>query len=195
MVTRPGPGYAPGVAMPSLPISLLLLGVTVVGLVLAFRGVTLRTCPGGPRRAPGLLGGGLLAAGLGLGGLVFLHGPWEPGWGPMHGHGMRGMGPHHARPGVAASPARTLAPADLPDPGAPGARLLARHCGACHAVPDPALHTAAEWPAVLARMRTHMAAVGRPAPAGSEAAALAAYLAAHSVDAVDATPPPGPAAR
>jgi hypothetical protein len=57
-----------------------------------------------------------------------------------------------------------------------------RYCGACHALPRPALHAPAEWPAVVERMRGNMAALGRPEPAPSESEAIAAYLARHARD-------------
>lgn len=37
-------------------------------------------------------------------------------------------------------------------------------CSQCHALPDPAQHSAAEWPAVVERMKKHMAAMGRQVP-------------------------------
>jgi hypothetical protein len=55
--------------------SLILLAVLAAGLLLAFRGVTLRTCPTGPRPARGHLALGIALAVLGLAGLLLLHGP------------------------------------------------------------------------------------------------------------------------
>ena len=37
---------------------------------------------------------------------------------------------------------------------------LSHRCGVCHATPDPALHEAAEWPAVIARMSLTIDAAG-----------------------------------
>lgn len=171
-----------------MDLSLSLLVLTAAGLVLAFRGFVRAGCPGGPRRftgaSGGMLGLGLAAAGLGLGGLVFLHGPW----GGMHGPGMRhgmgpGMGPGMGMMrGAPAGPDTTLGAADLPEPRSPGARLFVRYCGACHALPRPGLHPPAEWPAVVDRMGRNMAALGRPEPAPGEARAIAAYLARHAAD-------------
>jgi hypothetical protein len=36
-------------------------------------------------------------------------------------------------------------------------RAFSIACSQCHALPDPGRHTAAEWPAVIERMKEHMA--------------------------------------
>jgi hypothetical protein len=45
-------------------------------------------------------------------------------------------------------------------------KMFAIACSQCHALPDPGRHSAAEWPAVVARMKRHMewtnVVVGRP---------------------------------
>jgi|GEM_PF-1705732 len=46
-------------------------------------------------------------------------------------------------------------PENLPEPESEGARLLVRHCGGCHNLPSPKLHTAEAWPLVLDRMLAH----------------------------------------
>jgi len=46
-------------------------------------------------------------------------------------------------------------PENLPEPESEGARLLVRHCGGCHNLPSPKLHTAEAWPYVLDRMVAH----------------------------------------
>ncbi|MDA8164089.1 MAG: hypothetical protein M0017_03510 [Desulfobacteraceae bacterium] len=37
-------------------------------------------------------------------------------------------------------------------------------CSQCHVLPDPGQHSAAEWPAVVERMKGYIAAEGRPLP-------------------------------
>lgn len=39
---------------------------------------------------------------------------------------------------------------------APGSALLARRCGGCHVVPEPAAMSTAAWQAALGRMRQRM---------------------------------------
>lgn len=41
-----------------------------------------------------------------------------------------------------------------------GYHRFVHRCGACHGAPDPAMHTAAEWPAVLDKMKTNMKDAG-----------------------------------
>ncbi|MHB8455759.1 MAG: hypothetical protein ACYDDO_13945 [Acidiferrobacterales bacterium] len=88
-----------------------------------------------------------------------------------------------------------LDPRLLPDPGAPGAHLLERYCTQCHNLPGPGMHTAAEWPAVVARMNGRMQMMsggmmgGRPtgivAPSGAELQTLTAYLQTHAQKPMD----------
>lgn len=47
---------------------------------------------------------------------------------------------------------RSVTPAQLPEPGSAGARLLARYCVQCHHLPNPPMHTAARWKAIVDRM-------------------------------------------
>lgn len=44
----------------------------------------------------------------------------------------------------------------LPESVTPEAVLFTRTCSRCHALPDPAQHTPAQWPAVVERMRQHL---------------------------------------
>lgn len=46
-------------------------------------------------------------------------------------------------------------PENLPEAQSEGAKLLVRHCGGCHNLPTPKLHTAESWPYVLERMLAH----------------------------------------
>ncbi|HET7199146.1 MAG TPA: hypothetical protein VFI86_10785, partial [Burkholderiales bacterium] len=49
-----------------------------------------------------------------------------------------------------------LDPARYPDLAAPAAEPFRLACSQCHELPDPRRHTAAEWPAVVARMEKNM---------------------------------------
>lgn len=84
-----------------------------------------------------------------------------------------------------------VTPEALPDAESRGARLLARYCVQCHALPSPAMHTAEEWPPIVARMigRMRMMDGKGPmmmrhevrAPAPEEASTLVDYLRAHAL--------------
>jgi cytochrome c5 len=73
----------------------------------------------------------------------------------------------------ALKPARpeTLGPSD-----APGLSLFKKTCSRCHALPDPSLHTAAEWPGVAERMRTNMKTMGKPVITDQERDEIVGYL-------------------
>jgi hypothetical protein len=64
---------------------------------------------------------------------------------------------------------RPLDPARYPEANAPSAEAFRLACSQCHVLPDPARHTAAEWPAVVARMEQNMQWMNRVV--GSKAAA------------------------
>lgn len=77
--------------------------------------------------------------------------------------------------------------ANLPEPKSQGARLLARYCIQCHDLPPPALHTASEWPKVMARMERHMQMMARMGsiqnPTDQEQTAILSYLQQHAASA------------
>jgi cytochrome c5 len=64
----------------------------------------------------------------------------------------------------------------LPSPASPAALLFAQTCARCHALPAPSQHTTAEWPAVLQRMRQHMADFQMPTMSDAQADTLVRYL-------------------
>ena len=86
----------------------------------------------------------------------------------------------------------------LPEPASRGARLTLRYCVQCHNLPNPAMHHAEKWPAVVERMvlrmegRGNLGALMREMMAGVEApgeadtAAIVAYLARHAQKPLDA---------
>jgi cytochrome c2 len=85
-------------------------------------------------------------------------------------------------------------PTLLPDHDSKGAQLLQTYCAQCHGLPAPGLHTAEEWPAVVARMNNRMQHMGHmgmmggmhhrmhgvSAPSSEERDAILAYLSAHA---------------
>jgi len=66
--------------------------------------------------------------------------------------GMMGMGNCMMRDRMP----KGISPEQLPDPDSQGANLLSRFCSQCHGVPAPGMHTADEWPVVVARMNQRM---------------------------------------
>ena len=51
---------------------------------------------------------------------------------------------------------KSITKENIPETGSEGASLFSSKCSRCHALPDPAQHTASEWPAVVSRMRQHL---------------------------------------
>lgn len=83
-----------------------------------------------------------------------------------------------------------VSPEELPDPGSPGARLVARFCGQCHDIPSPAMHTREEWPDVADRMFARLSMMsGMPmmqgmemeSPSPDQRKAIVDYLAGHAM--------------
>jgi len=85
-------------------------------------------------------------------------------------------------------------PANLPDLQSEGALLIQRYCNQCHNLPSPGLHTAAEWPTVVARMNHRMQMMsGRgkmwmmrdiKAPSQQELDTLLTYLQANALEVI-----------
>jgi mono/diheme cytochrome c family protein len=68
----------------------------------------------------------------------------------------------------------------LGPPDAPGLALFRKTCSQCHALPDPKLHTADEWPGIVDRMRNNMQAMEKPVITEAEKDQIAAYLSQHA---------------
>jgi hypothetical protein len=91
----------------------------------------------------------------------------------------------------------TLTPQELPEPDSAGAQLAAAYCVQCHYLPNPAMHDAAKWPAIVARMVWRMEGKGNlgqlmrdmmtdiVAPADNEQSTLVRYLQKHAQRALD----------
>jgi mono/diheme cytochrome c family protein len=71
-------------------------------------------------------------------------------------------------------------PGAPPEPGSEGAELFRTACSRCHALPDPALHMAQEWPAVVDRMRGRMREMGTETITDRERDVIVAYLSRHA---------------
>lgn len=71
---------------------------------------------------------------------------------------------------------KALVPGTVPSPDSPNASLFQQACSRCHALPDPKLHTAAEWPGVVERMRKNMEVMGKPVITDQERDGIVGYL-------------------
>ena len=86
----------------------------------------------------------------------------------------------------------------LPEPESQGARLALRYCVQCHNLPNPAMHHAPKWPAIVDRMVVRMEGRGNmgklmadmmagvKAPAPEETQALVGYLQKYAQTPLDA---------
>lgn len=68
----------------------------------------------------------------------------------------------------------------LGPPGAPGLTLFRQACSQCHALPDPKLHSADEWPGVVERMRKNMEIMGKPGITAQQRDEIVGYLGQHA---------------
>ena len=85
-----------------------------------------------------------------------------------------------------------LKPSELPEAQSEAARLTARYCVQCHALPDPAMHGAQRWQRVVERMLPRMRGEGNQgrlmhemmqglqAPDAQQVRTINAYLARHA---------------
>lgn len=67
-----------------------------------------------------------------------------------------------------------------PDSDTPEFKVFSKHCSQCHAPPHPDVHIAAEWPAVVSRMRQHIVQRGLPTVTGADQENILRYLESHA---------------
>jgi cytochrome c5/cytochrome c2 len=94
-----------------------------------------------------------------------------------------------------------IEPRELPEPRSEGARLTARYCVQCHYLPNPQMHTAAEWQPIVERMVWRMQGKGNlgalmkemmveiRAPSERDIAVLTRYLKKHGQKEIDPNHP------
>jgi cytochrome c5 len=86
--------------------------------------------------------------------------------------------------------------ADLPDPNSAGAKLVATHCSVCHNLPQPAMHSATDWPAVARRMWLRVEGLsptlGVAVPTTSERYLMLTYLTTNALKVSGANLPQAP---
>ena len=69
---------------------------------------------------------------------------------------------------------------NLADNQSEEAQLFRHFCGGCHTPPDPGVHTARDWPEVVARMHQLMATQGKPLPNQAQLGEIMNYLQQHA---------------
>ena len=94
------------------------------------------------------------------------------GDGMMGGGMMGGYGPRGPNNGN-----QERSSADL---NSPAGRLYAQTCAGCHPLPNPAQHTADQWPGVVARMEQHMRQAGQALPGKDEITQIDKFLTQHA---------------
>jgi len=83
-----------------------------------------------------------------------------------------------------------ISPQNLPDPKSRGAKLLLQYCTQCHELPSPGLHTADDWPVVVARMQQRILQLAKKelrlnGLSTMDEKTLLAYLQEHGYQAID----------
>ena len=78
-----------------------------------------------------------------------------------------------------------IEPARYPDLDTAAGQAFRATCARCHALPDPAQHTAGEWPAVVARMQGNMTVMGKPVPNEATIREIVGFLQLHALDKAD----------
>jgi hypothetical protein len=56
---------------------------------------------------------------------------------------------------------RSISPGALGSPTSPGASAFRNSCSECHALPDPKLHGARDWPAIVRKMQSYAKQLGK----------------------------------
>lgn len=67
-----------------------------------------------------------------------------------------------------------------PDLSTRAGQAFSTICAQCHALPDPQQHTAPDWPSVVGRMRSNMAAMGKIVPDETTSDEIVDFLQRHS---------------
>jgi hypothetical protein len=75
---------------------------------------------------------------------------------------------------------KSISPGTLPSPGSQGATLFRERCSQCHSLPDPKLHTATEWPAIVEKMRAYMRSMDKKVVTANEEKEISSYLESYS---------------
>lgn len=74
---------------------------------------------------------------------------------------------------------KSISPHTLPSPESKGAAFFKEFCSQCHALPDPTVHSAKEWPPVVEKMRGYMQAMDKNVITKEEEKEIGSYLKSH----------------
>jgi cytochrome c5 len=75
---------------------------------------------------------------------------------------------------------RSISPGILPSPESHGATLFKDRCSQCHSLPDPKVHTSAEWAGIVEKMQAYMQSMDKRVITGDEEKEIADYLQKHA---------------
>lgn len=75
---------------------------------------------------------------------------------------------------------KPIGPSEIPLPESAGAISFKNTCSQCHALPDPKLHNAQEWPGVVERMRVNMQIMDKPVITEAEKEKIVSYLSKYA---------------
>lgn len=71
---------------------------------------------------------------------------------------------------------KSISPNEIPNTETTGAKLFQQKCSRCHALPDPNVHTASQWPDVVARMQLNTKKANLPELKKDEQDTIVKYL-------------------
>lgn len=75
---------------------------------------------------------------------------------------------------------KSISPSALASPDSPGAVAYKRSCSECHALPNPKLHRATGWPAIVRKMQSYARPMGKEVITDHEARMIEGFLVRQS---------------
>jgi len=80
---------------------------------------------------------------------------------------------------VQAHALKPISPGALGSPNSPGAAAFRGSCSQCHALPNPRLPSAGDWPAVVRKMQSFAKQMGKKEITDQQAREIESYLASQ----------------
>ena len=75
---------------------------------------------------------------------------------------------------------KAIMPGSIPSPQSRGAIAFMNICSRCHALPDPKSYSAAQWPKIVAWMRSNMRVMGKGTMTDKEEKEILSYLTSNA---------------